>query len=237
MRPGDPQAVRDLFEQIAPAYDRLNDALSLGLHRLWKRQAVAWLQPGPGQRLLDLCCGTGDLALVLAGKVRPGGLVLGLDAAAAPLELARRRAAAQPWLPVEWRQGDAQATGLAKGWADGAVMAYGLRNLPDPAAGLAELRRLLKTGGRAAVLDFNRPDPASPAGAVVAGFQRLYLRRLVVPLARRAGLEPHYAYLEESLRRFPTGPEQEELARTAGFAWGRHRLLAGGQMGLLQLVA
>ncbi|WP_411871036.1 bifunctional demethylmenaquinone methyltransferase/2-methoxy-6-polyprenyl-1,4-benzoquinol methylase UbiE [Vulcanococcus limneticus] len=237
MRPGDPQAVRDLFEQIAPAYDRLNDALSLGLHRLWKRQAVAWLQPGPGQRLLDLCCGTGDLALVLAGKVRPGGLVLGLDAAAAPLELARRRAAAQPWLPVEWRQGDAQATGLAKGWADGAVMAYGLRNLPDPAAGLAELRRLLKAGGRAAVLDFNRPDPASPAGAVVAGFQRLYLRRLVVPLARRAGLEPHYAYLEESLRRFPTGPEQEELARTAGFARGRHRLLAGGQMGLLQLVA
>ena len=229
--------MRALFERVAPSYDRLNDLLSLGLHRIWKRQACAWLQPMPGQRLLDLCCGTGDLALVLAERVRPGGLVLGLDAAEAPLQLARRRARRQPWLPLEFRQGDALATGLADGWADGAVMAYGLRNLPDPAAGLAELRRLLKAGGRAAVLDFNRPDPASPAGAVAAGFQRLYLRRLVVPLARRAGLEPHYAYLEESLRRFPTGPEQEALARAAGFASARHRRLAGGQMGLLQLVA
>ena len=75
IQPGDPEQVRDLFERIAPSYDRLNDLLSLGLHRLWKRQAVAWLQPRPGQRLLDLCCGTGDLALLLAQQVRPGGLV------------------------------------------------------------------------------------------------------------------------------------------------------------------
>jgi demethylmenaquinone methyltransferase/2-methoxy-6-polyprenyl-1,4-benzoquinol methylase len=81
MQPGDPAAVRQLFEQIAPNYDRLNDTLSLGLHRLWKRQAIAYLAPRPGQRLLDLCCGTGDLALLLAEKVRPGGQVLGLDAA------------------------------------------------------------------------------------------------------------------------------------------------------------
>jgi demethylmenaquinone methyltransferase/2-methoxy-6-polyprenyl-1,4-benzoquinol methylase len=234
IRPGDPEQVRDLFDQIAPAYDRLNDTLSLGLHRLWKRQAIAWLRPVPGQRLLDLCCGTGDLALVLAEKVRPGGLVLGLDAAAAPLERARQRARRQPWLPLEFRQADAQATGLADGWADGAVMAYGLRNLADPARGLRELRRLLQPGGRAAVLDFNRHQ--DPQGAT-AGFQRFYLRRLVVPLARRAGLEPQYAYLEESLRRFPTGPQQEQLAAAAGFAQARHRLLAGGQMGLLQLVA
>ena len=93
MQPGDPASVRQLFEQIAPSYDRLNDTLSLGLHRLWKRQALAYLAPRPGQRLLDLCCGTGDLALLLAAKVRPGGEVLGLDAAAAPLELARQRAA------------------------------------------------------------------------------------------------------------------------------------------------
>lgn len=231
---GDPQAVRDLFERIAPDYDRLNDLLSLGLHRLWKRQAVAWLQPQPGQRLLDLCCGTGDLALLLAARVRPGGLVLGLDAAAAPLRLARRRAAAQPWLPLEFRQADALATGLADAWADGAVMAYGLRNLADPAAGLAELRRLLRTGGRAAVLDFNRP--AQPDGWV-AGFQRLYLRQIVVPLARSRGLEAQYAYLEDSLARFPTGPEQEQLALSAGFSDAHHQCLAAGQMGLLQLVA
>lgn len=232
--PGDAKAVQELFERIAPAYDRLNDALSLGLHRLWKRQAVAWLQPAPGQRLLDLCCGTGDLALVLAEKVRPGGLVLGLDAAAAPLELARRRAQRQPWLPLEFRQGDALATPLADGWADGAVMAYGLRNLADPAAGLRELRRLLRPGGRAAVLDFNRAEDSASAEAT---FQRFYLRQLVVPLARRAGLEAQYAYLEDSLARFPSGPQQEQLAREAGFGLARHRRLAGGQMGLLQLQA
>ena len=226
--------MRALFERVAPSYDRLNDLLSLGLHRIWKRQACAWLQPMPGQRLLDLCCGTGDLALVLAERVRPGGLVLGLDAAEAPLQLARRRARRQPWLPLEFRQGDALATGLADGWADGAVMAYGLRNLSDPAAALVELRRLLRPGGRAAVLDFNRPG--DPAGRT-AGFQRLYLRQVVVPLARQAGLEPEYAYLEDSLRRFPTGPEQEQLAQAAGFSAARHRLLAGGQMGLLQLLA
>ena len=234
IQPGDPEQVRDLFDRIAPAYDSLNDQLSLGLHRLWKRQAVAWLDARPGQRLLDLCCGTGDLALVLADKVRPGGLVLGLDAAAAPLERAQLRASARPWLPIEFRQADAAATDLADGWADAAVMAYGLRNLPDPAAGLRELRRLLKPGGRAAVLDFNRPSDPQGAAAV---FQRLYLRRLVVPLARRAGLEAQYAYLEDSLERFPTGSEQEELAMAAGFSLARHRLLAAGQMGLLQLVA
>ena len=229
----DAEAVRALFERVAPSYDRLNDLLSLGLHRVWKRQSVAWLQPSSGQRLLDLCCGTGDLALLLAQRVRPGGLVLGLDAAEAPLELARRRARLQPWLPLEFRQGDALATGLTEGWADAAVMAYGLRNLMDPAAALVELRRLLRPGGRAAVLDFNRP--ADPAGAT-AGFQRLYLRRVVVPLARQAGLEPEYAYLEDSLSRFPTGAEQEALALAAGFSSARHRLLAGGQMGLLQLL-
>lgn len=226
--------MRALFERVAPSYDRLNDLLSLGLHRLWKRRAALWLQPGPGQRLLDLCCGTGDLALVLADAVRPGGLVLGIDAAQAPLDLARKRAGRQPWLPVEFRRGDALATGLADGWADAAVMAYGLRNLSDPAGALAELRRLLRPGGRAAVLDFNRP--VQPSGATAA-FQRFYLRQVVVPLARRAGLEPEYAYLEESLSRFPTGPAQEALARQAGFSSAHHQRLAGGQMGLLQLIA
>ncbi|MFM7264825.1 MAG: bifunctional demethylmenaquinone methyltransferase/2-methoxy-6-polyprenyl-1,4-benzoquinol methylase UbiE [Cyanobium sp.] len=233
MQPGDPASVRGLFEDIAPRYDALNDLLSLGLHRLWKRQAVLRLRPAPGQRLVDLCCGTGDLALVLAGRVHPGGLVLGLDAAAAPLDLARRRSALQPWLPLEWRQGDAMATGLPDGWAHGAAMAYGLRNLADPAGGLGELRRLLRPGGRAVVLDFNRPSP----GSLPAVFQRLYLRQVVVPAARSFGLEEHYAYLESSLARFPTAPEQEQLAREAGFGSVRHLPLAAGLMGLLDLCA
>jgi demethylmenaquinone methyltransferase/2-methoxy-6-polyprenyl-1,4-benzoquinol methylase len=238
LKPGDPAAVRELFEAVAPRYDLLNDLLSLGLHRHWKRQAVVWLAPLPGQRLLDLCCGTGDLALVLAAKVRPGGRVLGIDAAAAPLERARQRSARQSWLPVDWRQGDALATGLTDGWADGAVMAYGLRNLADPAGGLGELRRVLRPGGRAAVLDFNRPEAgAGGSAAATAAFQRAYLRRVVVPAARALALGEHYAYLEASLERFPTGPAQETLAGRAGFSQARHRPLAGGLMGLLELVA
>ena len=244
LKPGDPAAVKELFETIAPRYDALNDLLSAGLHRLWKRQAVLWVQPRPGQRLLDLCCGTGDLALLLAERVRPGGVVLGLDAAAEPLKLAAERSRRQPWLPVQWRQGDALATGLAEAWADGAVMAYGLRNLQDPGAGLRELRRLLRPGARAAVLDFNRHDPASEApgwerhrSELALRFQQLYLRRLVVPLADRAGIRDQYAYLEQSLERFPSGREQERLALAAGFTTARHRPLAVAQMGLLQLIA
>ena len=238
MKPGDPEAVRELFERIAPRYDQLNDLLSLGLHRLWKRQAVAWLRPRPGQQLLDLCCGTGDLALVLAAKVRPRGRVLGMDAALAPLQVARRRAASQPWLAVEWQQGDALETGLAPASQDGAVIAYGLRNLADPAAALRELRRVLRPGARAAVLDFNRPDLSEGLPAqLTAGFQRLYLRRLVVPAARRVGLPEQYAYLEASLENFPLASEQQRLALQAGFRQASHRPLAAGLMGMLELVA
>ena len=231
MKPGDPAAVEQLFDAVAPRYDQLNDWLSFGLHRQWKRQLVRSLQPQPGETWLDLCCGTGDLALELARCVRPGGRVVGLDAAAAPLELARQRQRRQPWLSLDWCQGDALQTGLASASVDGVVMAYGLRNLADPAAGLAEIHRLLKPGGRAGVLDFNRLPEETPAAA----FQRFYLRRLVVPAAAAVGLRDEYAYLEESLKRFPDGQTQEQLAREAGFQAARHRGLVSGQMGLLLL--
>ena len=86
MKPGDPAAVEQLFDAVAPRYDQLNDLLSLGLHRQWKRQLVRSLQPLPGETWIDLCCGTGDLALELARCLRPGGRVLGMDSAAAPLQ-------------------------------------------------------------------------------------------------------------------------------------------------------
>ena len=231
MKPGDPAAVEQLFDAVAPSYDRLNDVLSFGLHRQWKRQLVHALKPMAGEQWLDLCCGTGDLALELGRWVRPGGAVTGLDAAAAPLERARQRQGQQPWLPVTFQQADALNTGLPRACADGAVMAYGLRNLADPLQGLKELRRLLKPGGRAGVLDFNR---LPQSGAAVA-FQRFYLRRLVVPAAASVGLREEYAYLEKSLERFPAGPEQERLAREAGFVEALHRPVVAGQMGILIL--
>ena len=231
MKPGDPAAVEQLFDAVAARYDQLNARLSLGLHRQWKRRLVRSLHPRPGEVWLDLCCGTGDLALELARTVRPGGRVMGLDAAAEPLAVARKRQRQQPWLEVDWRQGDALRTGLASASADGVVMAYGLRNLADPAAGLGEIHRLLRPGGRAGVLDFNRLPANSPAAA----FQRFYLRRLVVPTAAAVGLREEYAYLEKSLERFPDGAAQEELALAAGFRTARHHQLVAGQMGLLLL--
>ncbi len=231
MKPGDPAAVEQLFDAVAPSYDRLNDVLSFGLHRQWKRQLVRALKPLAGEQWLDLCCGTGDLALELGRWVRPGGAVTGLDAAAAPLERARQRQGQQPWLPVTFQQADALNTGLPRACADGAVMAYGLRNLADPLQGLKELRRLLKPGGRAGVLDFNR----LPQRGVAVAFQRFYLRRLVVPAAASVGLREEYAYLEKSLERFPAGPEQERLAREAGFVEALHRPVVAGQMGILIL--
>ena len=227
--PAEAQAVRQLFDEVAPHYDRLNDLLSLGLHRLWKREMVQRLAPVAGEQWLDLCCGTGDLALVLAERLRRGGAVLAVDAAAAPLLQARRRHQRCPWLPVEWLQADALAVPRAAASFDGAVMAYGLRNLPDPAAGLRELRRLLQRDGRAAVLDFNRGGGAAPA------LQTQALRRVVVPVASQLGLKEQYAYLETSIAEFPTGVEQEQMALSAGFSWAQHRPMAGGLMGLLEL--
>jgi ubiquinone/menaquinone biosynthesis methyltransferase len=231
VKPGDPAAVEQLFDSVASRYDQLNDLLSLGLHRQWKRLLQCFLRPAAGETWLDLCCGTGDLALELARRVRPGGSVVGLDAAAAPLELARHRQHRQPWLNVVFQQGDALSTGLPDASADGIVMAYGLRNLADPAAGLKEMARLLKPGRQAGVLDFNRLTTAGPA----ADFQRFYLRRLVVPVASAAGLKKEYAYLEESLKGFPDGTVQERLALEAGFAEARHHTLVAGQMGMLLL--
>ena len=229
MKPGDAEAVEQLFNDAAPSYDRLNDWLSFGLHRQWKRELVLQLSPRPGEQWLDLCCGTGDLALSLARRLRPGGAVLGVDVAAAPLEIAARRSAREPWLPVRWQQGDALNLEMPDACVDGALMAYGLRNLADPAAGLRELRRVLRDGGRAGLLDFNR----LPSGTAAALFQRTYLRRVVVPVASRFGLTDHYAYLEQSLERFPDGPAQQQLALDAGFREAFHRPVAGGLMGLL----
>jgi len=231
MRPGDPQSVRNLFDDVAPIYDHLNDLLSFGLHRFWKRQLLAWLSPMPGEKWLDLCCGTGDLAIILAPKVYPNGMVLGLDSASKPLSLARKRSLKDPRLSVSWVQRDALDTGLESHYFDGVVMGYGLRNLPDPKAGLKEINRLLKPGSRAGILDFNK----LPVTSFRAAFQKFYLRKIVVPIAAGFGLREHYIYLEESLKKFPEGSAQVRLAQELGFAEAKHKLLAAGLMGALLL--
>ncbi len=231
MKPGDPLAVEELFDSVSHRYDLLNDLLSIGLHRIWKREMLDFLSPATGQYWLDLCCGTGDLALDLARRVSPGGQVLGIDSAKGPLELARGRSKENPSLSITWLQQDALNTGLPPRLFDGAVMAYGLRNLSSPKAGLQEIHRLLKPGARAGVLDFSKKIEGSTGDR----FQKFYLRRVVVPVAEIAGLKTQYSYLEASLKHFLSGSDQVQLALALGFRKACYHDFAAGQMGVLFL--
>ncbi|ERN42785.1 ubiquinone/menaquinone biosynthesis methyltransferase [Rubidibacter lacunae KORDI 51-2] len=219
--------IRDIFDRIAPVYDRLNDWLSLGQHRIWKRMAVKWARPQPGDRALDLCCGSGDLALMLADAVGPRGSTIGADFAPQQLAIAAERAA-RAQLSISWVQADALALPFADNSFDCATVGYGLRNVVDLPQCLGELRRVLKPGGTLAALDFHRPD-----SAIARQFQQWYLDRLVVPTAEQIGLTEEYAYIAPSLERFPVGSEQVGLARAAGFANPKHYPIAGGMMGVL----
>lgn len=219
--------IRALFDRIAPVYDRFNDRLSLGQHRLWKQMAVDWANPQPGGFALDLCCGSGDLALLLARHVGSTGGVWGVDFSPALLAIARRRDCHRQ---VCWQEGDALALPFAGATFDCATIGYGLRNVTDIPACLAEVCRVLKPGGRAAILDFHRP-----ATAWVRQLQEWYLANIVVPAAREFGLTDDYAYIAPSLERFPAGDEQVRLARSAGFGRAVHYPLAVGMMGVLYL--
>ncbi|CAM6094386.1 unnamed protein product [Calypogeia fissa] len=222
-----------LFNRIAPVYDNLNDWLSLGLHRVWKRMCVAWSGAKAGDTVLDICCGSGDLSFLLAEKVGPEGKVSGLDFAAEQLSIAASRQEDSPrarLARIEWIQGDALALPFDNECFDGITMGYGLRNVANIPQALAEIHRVLKPGRKAAILDFNRsPNP------VTDGVQSWMLDNVVVPVATYLGVEQEYAYLKTSIARFPFGTEQERLAEDAGFSRAVHYELGGGLMGVLVL--
>ncbi|MCS6812623.1 MAG: bifunctional demethylmenaquinone methyltransferase/2-methoxy-6-polyprenyl-1,4-benzoquinol methylase UbiE, partial [Cyanobacteria bacterium] len=217
------EQIRSLFDRIAPVYDPLNQWLSLGQHRIWKQMAVKWSGAQRGDTCLDLCCGSGDIAQLLARQVGPTGCVIGVDFSAAQLAIARQRS-----VPVQWVEADALALPFPDNYFQAATMGYGLRNLVNIPQGLRELHRVLRLGARAAILDFNRsPD------AIVSAFQQWYLNTIVVPVAQQMGFQADYAYLLPSLERFPTGAEQVTLAKQCGFTAAVHYPIAGGTMGML----
>ncbi|WNZ24883.1 bifunctional demethylmenaquinone methyltransferase/2-methoxy-6-polyprenyl-1,4-benzoquinol methylase UbiE [Leptolyngbya sp. NK1-12] len=229
--PSTPQAqeIQTLFNRIAPAYDRLNDWLSLGQHRIWKQMAVKWSGAAVGAVCLDLCCGSGDLSRLLARQVGITGQVYGVDFSAAQLAIAKQRAeqSVQP-LAITWVEADALNLPFGANQFDAATMGYGLRNVLDIPRSLNELHRVLKPGAKAAILDFHRPvNPAMWA------FQQWYLDTIVVPAAESLGLKEEYIYISPSLDRFPSGTEQVDLARQAGFVNVTHYPIAGGMMGVL----
>jgi demethylmenaquinone methyltransferase/2-methoxy-6-polyprenyl-1,4-benzoquinol methylase len=220
--------IRDLFDRIAPVYDELNNGLSLGQHRVWKRMALKWSEADAGDTCLDVCCGSGDLAQLLARQVGATGQVYGVDFSSALLAIADQRIKNQyPPLPIRWVEANALDLPFADNYFDAATMGYGLRNVTDIPQCLSELYRVLKPGAKAAILDFHRPKQP-----LMRAFQQWYLDNAVVPAAERLGLTEEYAYIAPSLERFPTGREQVSLAQKAGFT-ATHYPIAGGMMGVL----
>lgn len=223
--------IQNLFNRIAPVYDQMNDWLSFGSHRIWKQMAVNWSGARPGHIGLDLCCGTGDLTRLLALKVGDSGQVVGVDFSRQLLAIAGDR---QPPFtlspaPITWVEADVLDLPFGDHHFDCATMGYGLRNVLDIPRSLKELHRVLKPGGTAAILDFHRPENGFKT------FQQWYLDRVVVPVANTFGLKAEYAYLNPSLEKFPTGPEQVALAKEANFSRATHYAIAGGMMGVLVL--
>lgn len=223
--------IKAIFDRIAPVYDRLNDRLSFGQHRIWKLMAVKWCEANLGNNALDICCGSGDLALLLARKVGKTGKVTGLDFACEQLAIAKQRQMVRyPLVTMEWVEGDALDLPFASNQFDCATMGYGLRNVTNIPRCLQELYRVLKPGAKAAVLDFHRPSQG-----YMQAIQQWYLTNIVVPTAAEMNLKEEYAYITPSVKRFPMGNEQVKLAHSAGFSQAIHYPLMGGMMGILAL--
>jgi demethylmenaquinone methyltransferase/2-methoxy-6-polyprenyl-1,4-benzoquinol methylase len=219
--------IQAIFDQIAPQYDRLNQELSLGLHQIWKLMTVKWCQPKKGDFAIDICCGSGDIANLLAKKVGKTGKVIGLDFSSQQLKIARQRFNATN---INWIEGDALNLPFPDCTFDCATIGYGLRNVVDIPQGLGELYRVLKPRAKAAILDFHQPTQTIPKL-----FQNWYLDRIVVPAAERYGLTDQYAYISPSIDRFPQGQEQVKLGYRSGFSDAVHYPLLAGLMGVLVL--
>jgi demethylmenaquinone methyltransferase/2-methoxy-6-polyprenyl-1,4-benzoquinol methylase len=213
-----PDQVREMFDRITPAYDRMNRLMSFGMDGSWRALAVRASGVGPGDAALDVCCGTGDLAIELLDAVSTRGRVVGLDFSQAMLDAARRKSS-----QVEWVRGDALALPFPDGEFAAATIGFGMRNLADPLRGFAELGRVVRPGGRVVCLELTPP----PAWA--APFARLWTDRAVPLLGRLIARDTDaYRYLPASVHRFPPAEELAAVMGRAGLRRVRFRRLSGG---------
>jgi demethylmenaquinone methyltransferase/2-methoxy-6-polyprenyl-1,4-benzoquinol methylase len=209
--------VRTMFDRIAPVYDAMNHLMTAGLDRRWRR-LTAEAVVRPGDEVLDACCGTGDLAVAARAA---GGDVTGLDFSERMLERARRKSP-----EVRWVAGDVLALPFGDGSFDAVTVGFGVRNVEDLEAGLRELARVLRPGGRLGCLEITRPR------GLLRPFFRLWFDGLVPLAGRVLPGGAAYAYLPASVRRFP-GPEDLAAAmERGGFAEVAWRLLGGGIVAL-----
>ncbi len=224
------EMVEGMFDDIAPTYDALNHLLSLGVDRGWRRRVVRMVGAGPAcSTILDIATGTGDLAIALAQRAGGGGThgvhVTGVDISERMLALAREKVARRGLAEsITLQRGDAEALDFADGAFDAVTVAFGVRNFGDIGAGLRQMRRVLREGGRCYVLEFS--EPRVPLfGAVY----RFYFHRVLPWLGRIVSRDgAAYSYLPRSVDAFPAPDEFAEMMRQAGFAAVRVRRLTGG---------
>jgi demethylmenaquinone methyltransferase / 2-methoxy-6-polyprenyl-1,4-benzoquinol methylase len=207
------EGVRSMFDRIAPVYDAMNRVMTAGLDGRWRR-LTARAVVGPGDRVLDACCGTGDLALAAQAQ---GGRVTALDFSERMLERARRKSS-----EIEWVRGDMLDLPFADESFDAATVGFGVRNVDDLERALRELRRVLRPGGRLAILELVRPK------GPLALFYRVWFDRLIPLVGKLVPGGSAFTYLPASVRRFPGPAELCEQVERAGFGAVAHRRLGGG---------
>lgn len=211
--------VRAMFDRIARVYDRMNWVMTAGMHHRWRERAVDLARVGPGSRALDVATGTGDLALELA---RRGAEVTGLDFSPAMLEIARAKA---PGLSFE--EGDALDLQHPDGGFDAVTVGFGARNFADLDAGLREMARVTRPGGRVVVLEITTPQKPP-----LSWFFKAWFDTVVPALGRIAGDPDAYTYLPSSVRRFPGPRDLAARMAAAGLEDVRWILTAGGIISL-----
>ncbi len=214
--------VREVFQSVAPRYDLMNDLMSLGVHRLWKREFIAGLDPRRNRTLLDLAGGTGDISF--GWRARGGGPAILSDINPAMLSVGRERAGQRRIEGLRFLVADAEALPLPAGCVDRVAIAFGLRNCTDKPAVLREARRVLRPGGQFHCLEFSRVQVA----ALETPYDAWSFR--VMPLLGRvvAGDRDSYQYLAESIRTFPDQETLAAMMREAGFSRVTYRNLTGG---------
>lgn len=221
------------FERVAARYDLANDVISMGMHRLWKRQAVSKLSLEPGKEYLDICCGTGDLALFLAETGGADVRVTGLDFSANMLSIARQREVARrrqnnKLASLTWVEGDALHLPFADDSFSGSIISFGLRNLIDYPKSIKEMCRVVKPQGKVVILDLGR--------ATLPIFKEvfhLYFRYLVPVLGEIIqGDRQSYTYLPESIKFYPQPRELTAIMEESGLQGVKHYSLAFGSVAL-----
>jgi len=234
--------VRRMFDRIAGLYDVMNSVMTAGLHHRWRARAADLAAVGPGDRVLDVATGTGDLAFELARRVAPGGEVVGSDFSAGMLDRARakdgagggrqRRMAgsgesAVPSATVRFEWGDAQALPYEDASFAAATVGFGARNFADLEKGLREMTRVVRPGGRVVVLEITQPQRPP-----LSTFFSLWFDRVVPVVGRLAADEQAYSYLPSSVKRFPRPDELAATMERAGLGDLRWVVTAGGIIAL-----